>query len=44
MTGSEAEDWSALHQRVPLAFMGAFSSVQFAIDTVVGLYLKRWMP
>lgn len=24
--------------------MGAFSSVQFAIDTVVGLYLKRRMP
>jgi hypothetical protein len=43
MTAPEGEDWGALHQRV-LAFMGAFSSVQFAIDTVVGLYLKRRMP
>ena len=43
MTTPGAEDWGALHQRV-LAFMGAFSSVQFAIDTVVGLYLKRRMP
>jgi len=43
MTTLEGEDWSALHQRV-LGFMGAFSSVQFAIDTVVGFYLKRRMP
>src|SRR5215467_8816090 len=43
MTTRRGEDWGALHERI-LRFMGAFSSVQFAIDNVVGLYLKRRMP
>jgi hypothetical protein len=43
VTTAVEEDWGGLHQRV-LGFMGAFSSIQFAIDTVIGLYLKRRMP
>lgn len=39
----DAEDFSDLHERV-LCFMGAFSSTQFAIDNVIGLYLRRRMP
>ena len=36
-------DFSDLHEHV-LRFMGAFSSTQFAIDGVIGLYLQRRMP
>ena len=43
MTTPEAEDFGALHERV-LRFMGAFSSTQFAIDSVIGVYLRRRMP
>jgi hypothetical protein len=43
MTTPEPEDFSSLHERV-LRFMGAFSSTQFAIDSVIGLYLRRRMP
>lgn len=43
MATLEKEDFSALHEQV-LRFMGAFSSTQFAIDAVVGLYLRRRMP
>jgi hypothetical protein len=43
MTTPDTEDYGVLHERV-LRFMGAFSSTQFAIDTVVGLYLRRRMP
>jgi len=39
----DVEDFSDLHERV-LRFMGAFSSTQFAIDNVIGLYLQRRMP
>jgi len=42
MTTPIAENFDALHERV-LRFMGAFSSTQFAIDTVIGLYLRRRM-
>jgi hypothetical protein len=41
-TTSGPEDFGALHERV-LRFMGAFSSVQFAIDTMVSFHLKRQM-
>jgi hypothetical protein len=43
MTTAHAEDFSELHERV-LRFMGAFSSTQFAIDNVIGLYLRRRLP
>lgn len=43
MTTPGAEDFDALHGNV-LRFMGAFSSTQFAIDSVIGLYLRRRMP
>jgi hypothetical protein len=39
----DIDDFSDLHERV-LRFMGAFSSTQFAIDGVIGLYLQRRMP
>jgi hypothetical protein len=42
VTNAEGEDFSSLHERV-LRFMGAFSSVQFAIDNVIGNYLRRRM-
>jgi hypothetical protein len=38
-----AEDFAALHERV-LTFIGAFSSTQFAIDSIVGMYLRRQLP
>lgn len=40
---SGAEQWDDVHERV-LRFMGAFSSVQFAIDTQLEFHLKRQMP
>ena len=43
MTTPAAENFDALHERV-LRFMGAFSSTQFAIDTVIGFYLRHRMP
>lgn len=43
MTTAEPEDWNGLHERV-LGFMGAFSSTQFAIDTVLDSYLRIRMP
>lgn len=43
LTIPETEDFSSLHERV-LRFMGAFSSTQFAIDSVIGVYLRRRMP
>jgi len=43
MATANTEDFSDLHERV-LGFMGAFSSTQFAIDSVIGLYLQRRMP
>jgi len=43
MATPPAENSDALHERV-LRFMGAFSSTQFAIDTVIGFYLHRRMP
>jgi hypothetical protein len=43
MVVRETEDFGALHERV-LRFMGAFSTTQFAIDTIVGFYLSRRMP
>jgi hypothetical protein len=43
MTTPETEDFNSLHERV-LRFMGAFSSTQFAIDSVIGMYLRRRMP
>jgi hypothetical protein len=43
MTIPETEDFGSLHERV-LRFMGAFSSAQFAIDSVIGLYLRRLLP
>ena len=38
MTLVNGEDYSNLHERA-LQFMGAFSSVQFAIDSVLNVYL-----
>ena len=38
----DAEDFSDLHERV-LRFMGAFTSIQFAIDSVIAIYLRRRM-
>jgi hypothetical protein len=43
MTVEQAEDFAGLHERV-LTFMGAFSSVQHHIDSLVGMYLRRNMP
>jgi hypothetical protein len=43
MTVEQAEDFTNLHERV-LTFMGAFSSTQFLIDGIVGMYLRRQMP
>jgi hypothetical protein len=43
MTNPGAEDFGALHEHI-IQFMGAFSSTQFAIDSVIGLYLRREMP
>lgn len=43
MTTPGTEDFSNLHERV-LKFIGAFSSTQFAIDNVIGLYLRRRLP
>jgi hypothetical protein len=43
MTTPETEDFNSLHERV-LRFIGAFSSTQFAIDSVIGMYLRRRMP
>ena len=43
MATASAEDFSDMHERV-LRFMGAFSTTQFAIDNVIGLYLQRRMP
>lgn len=42
MTRPSQEQFNALDQQV-LQFMGAFSSAQFAIDTVIGIYLRRKM-
>lgn len=42
-TSSEPEDYNSLHERV-LSFMGAFSSTQFAIDSVISMHLCRRMP
>ena len=43
MTVEQVEDFAGLHERV-LTFMGAFSSVQHHIDSLVGMYLRRSMP
>jgi hypothetical protein len=43
MTTPSTENFSTLHEHV-LQFMGAFSSTQFAIDSVIGFYLRRRMP
>ena len=43
MTVVNGEDYANLHERA-LQFMGAFSSVQFAIDTVLTVYLNGLMP
>jgi hypothetical protein len=40
---NDTENFDALHEHV-LRFMGAFASTQFAIDTMIGLYLRRRMP
>jgi len=37
------EDFDSLHEYV-LQFMGAFSTVQFAIDGVIGIHLRCQMP
>jgi hypothetical protein len=42
MTVPSQEDFGSLHEGV-LRFMGAFASVNFAIDSVVGIYLRRRM-
>jgi hypothetical protein len=42
MTRPSQEQFDALDQQV-LQFMGAFASAQFAIDTVIGIYLRRKM-
>jgi hypothetical protein len=43
MATPPAENFDALHERV-LRFIGAFSSTQFAIDTVISFYLHRRIP
>jgi hypothetical protein len=43
VTTEDTEDFAALYERV-LRFMGAFSATQFAVDSAVGMYLRRRMP
>lgn len=43
MTVGPAEDFTTLHENV-LSFLGAFSATQFAIDGMVGMYLRAQMP
>ena len=43
MTLVNGEDYANLHERA-LQFMGAFSSAQFAIDTILTVYLSSILP